>query len=35
MCILFGYAYPPEHAFTAVATDQEHCLAIYPPESSP
>lgn len=31
MCILFGYAYPPEHAFSTVATDEEHCVFLYPP----
>jgi hypothetical protein len=31
MCILFGYAWPPEHAFSTSATGEESCLALYPP----
>lgn len=29
MCILFGYAYPPENAFTTVA-DEGHCVWVAP-----
>jgi hypothetical protein len=31
MCILFGYAWPPANAFSATATGEENCLALYPP----
>jgi len=34
MCILFGYAYPPENAFSANATDQA-CIYVAPPLPSP
>lgn len=32
MCILFGYGWPREHAFTATATSPESCVYIYPPD---
>jgi hypothetical protein len=31
MCILFGYAYPPEQAYSALATPQSDCLPVLPP----
>jgi hypothetical protein len=31
MCMLFGYAWPPENAFTAVATAPDACIYIAPP----
>lgn len=31
MCILFGYAYPPQSAFSALALDVDACLAVTPP----
>jgi len=31
MCILFGYAYPPENAYSALATPQADCLPVLPP----
>jgi hypothetical protein len=31
MCILFGYAYPPENAFTAVAVSEDSCVILPPP----
>jgi hypothetical protein len=33
MCILFGYAYPPENAYTAVATGPDACAVLAPPKS--
>ncbi|MCS6912845.1 MAG: hypothetical protein RMK29_11760 [Myxococcales bacterium] len=31
MCILFGYAYPPQHAYSVLATDVGGCVAVLPP----
>ena len=32
MCILVGYAYPPENAFSALTSDGGSCLAVRPPD---
>ena len=31
MCILFGYAYPPEHAYTLLTSDSGGCVWAVPP----
>lgn len=31
MCILFGYAYPPKNAYSALALAQDNCVPVTPP----
>lgn len=31
MCMMFGYAYPPEHSYTVYATGEDSCFYISPP----
>ena len=32
MCMLFGYAFPPENAFSVFATPHGHCTEVLPPD---